>query len=174
MKKLILIFFVTFLIISCSSNKNEYLIKIYEGKLDEAGVPSGYVNEKGDTIVPVGKFYYCYTDTIRNFGFVMENENGRIFAIDKNAAELFEVFKFDNGPDYIQDGLFRIIKNGKIGYANENGEIVIEPKFDCAYPFKNGIAKVSNKCTTKKSGEHSVWESNDWFYINKKGEQVEK
>ena len=174
MKKLIFGIFVAFLITHCSSDKNEYLVKIYDAEYDEIGVPSCYVNSKGDTVVPTGKYYYCYTDTIRNLGIVMENKNGRIIGIDKNAKELFEVFKYDNGPDYIQDGLFRIIKNGKIGYANENGEIVIEPKFDCAFPFENGTAKVSYNCYTKNDGEHSIWKSDDWFYINKKGEQVEK
>lgn len=174
MKKLIFGFLVALLIASCSSNKNEYLVKIYDREFDQFGIPSGYINSKGDTVVPIGKYFYCFTDTIRNFGMVVQKESGRIIAINRSANELFEAFKYDNGPDYIQEGLFRIIKNGKIGYANEKGEILIEPEFDCAFPFKNGIAKVSNDCSTKKVGEHLTWESKNWFYINKKGERVEK
>jgi len=100
MIKLIIIILIL-LLTRCSSNQNDYLIKIHKGEFDEIGVPSGYVNSKGDTVVPIGKYYYCYTDTIRKFGVVMENRNGRIIAIDRNAKELFEVFKYDNGPDYI-------------------------------------------------------------------------
>jgi len=174
MNKFNLLFIITFLIINCSPDQHNYLIKIYERNSDGAGVPSGYVNAKGDTVVPIGKYFYCYTDTITNIGFVIEKEAGRIIAIDRNANELFEVFKFDNGPDYIRDGLFRIIKNGKIGYANENGDVVIEPQFECAFPFKNGIAKVSYNCSVKKEDEHSTWESDNWLYINTRGEIVNK
>ena len=45
---------------------------------------------------------------------VMENETGKIIGIDQNATKLFEVFKYDNGPDYLESGLFRIVRNGKI------------------------------------------------------------
>ena len=73
---------------------------------------------------------------------------------------------FDNGPDYLEDGLFRIIQNGKIGYADKNGVIVIEPKFECADQFENGIARVALDCTLVKDEsdpEHSRMESDSWF-----------
>ncbi|MCD6116147.1 WG repeat-containing protein [bacterium] len=161
------------MIVSCNSIRDDYLTKIYSGQYDAVGVPTGYINSKGDTIIPIGKYYYCYSDTIRNFGIVME-KGGRIIGIDKTDNELFDIFKYDNGPDYVSDGLFRIMKNGKIGYADMNGKIIIKPQFDCAYPFKNGLAKVSKKCITEKKGEYSIWKSNDWFYINKKGRAIKK
>ena len=36
----------------------------------EVGVPVCYLNERGDTIVPYGKYRYCQTDTIKKIGFV--------------------------------------------------------------------------------------------------------
>ena len=36
----------------------------------EVGVPVCYLNERGDTIVPYGKYRYCQTDTIEKIGFV--------------------------------------------------------------------------------------------------------
>ncbi|MEZ4903016.1 MAG: hypothetical protein R2822_15295 [Spirosomataceae bacterium] len=64
----------------------------------------------------------------------------------------------------------QVVKNGKIGYADANTyAIVIEPQFDCAFPFENGTAKVSNQCQTVKEGEYSVWESNVWQYVDKTG-----
>ena len=161
----------TILITSCNTGSEDYLVKIHNGKADEIGTQTGYVNSKGDTIIPIGKFNYCYTDTIRKFGIVLTKENVPI-GIDKKQNKLFEVFWFDNGPDYVSDGLFRIVKDKKIGYADENGNIVITPKFDCAFPFEKGIAKVSTNCQTESDGEHSMWKSESWIYIDKRGKQV--
>lgn len=102
MKKLIFGIVFSFLISACSSKKDNYLIKFYEGNFDEIGNPSGYLNSKGDTIIPLEKYYYCYTDTIRDFGMVIENKTGKILGIDQNGTELFQVFKYDNGPDYVK------------------------------------------------------------------------
>lgn len=159
-------------VISCKITKKEdYIIKLIQEKYDEIGVRSGYVNQDGDTIIPLGKYYYCYTDTFRNFAIVY-TKDGKIIGIDRKEQELFEIFKYENGPDYLEDGLFRIIKNGKIGFANEQGCIIIEPQFDCAFPFKNDKAKVSNNCKSINEHENSSWISNQWKFINKKGEEV--
>ena len=51
-------------------------------------------------------------------------------------------YLYDNGPDYLSEGLMRIQdSSGKIGYADEKGEIVISPQFAFGYPFKNGHAR---------------------------------
>lgn len=112
----------------------------------EAGVPVCYLNEQGDTIVPYGKYRYCQTDTINNIGFAYENKpkEARIICIDNVGKELFYVFKYDNGPDYIQEGLFRIMnEDGLIGFADSLGNVVIKPQFNFAYPFKAGKTKVT-------------------------------
>lgn len=86
----------------------------------EVGVPVCYLNERGDTIVPYGKYRYCQTDTIKKIGFVYENKpkDARIICINDAGKELFYVFKYDNGPDYIQEGLFRIMdEDGLVGFG---------------------------------------------------------
>ncbi|WP_373549749.1 WG repeat-containing protein [Haliscomenobacter sp.] len=92
--------------------------------------------------------------------------------VDEQKTVLYDVFLYDNGPDAPADGLYRIVKDGKIGYADEStNAIVIEPQYDCAYPFENGKAKVSTNCKTVKDGEYDVWESDAWQFINKTGGQ---
>jgi len=169
-----LIFGIVFIMVfsSCQLNQNDLLIKFCQGEIDEHGVPCGYLNSKGDTLIPMGMYSYCYTDTIRTMGMVIEKGTGKIIGIDQHAQKLFEVFNYDNGPDYVRSGLFRIKKNGKIGYANEQGEIIIEPRFECAYPFKGKFARVSDNCSTITNGEHSVWVSNSWYQITKNGMRV--
>ena len=50
--------------------RNGSLIAPTTEKHLEVGVPVCYLNERGDTIVPYGKYKFCQTDTIRNIGFV--------------------------------------------------------------------------------------------------------
>ena len=99
-----------------------------------------------------------------------QTEDGKWVIMDDQKTALYEVFIYDNGPDYEAEGLIRVVKNGKIGYADAKTYVlVIEPQFDCAYPFENGKAKVSNQCKTVKDGEYNVWESDAWQYVDKQG-----
>ncbi len=38
--------------------------------------------------------------------------------VDEQKTVLYDVFIYDNGPDAPADGLYRIVKDGKIGYAD--------------------------------------------------------
>lgn len=96
------------------------------------------------------------------------DEDATCYAIDRNENVLCNIFWYDNGPDYVSEGLFRIVVEEKIGYADATtGEIIIEPQFSCAYPFENGVAKVTYDCTTVQMDEHTIWNSNNWFFIDK-------
>lgn len=145
----------------------------------EVGVPVCYLNERGDTIVPYGKYRYCQTDTIKKIGFVYENKpkDARIICINDAGKELFYVFKYDNGPDYIQEGLFRIMnEDGLVGFADSLGNVIIEPQFKFAYPFKGGKTKATlkgeRKVVSESDGEKHYWESETWFYIDKKNRRL--
>ena len=99
-----------------------------------------------------------------------QTSDGKWVIMGSKKTILYEVFIYGNGPDYAADGLIRVVKNGKIGYADaKTYAIVIEPQFDCAYPFENGKAKVSNQCQIVKDGEYSVWKSDTWQYVDKNG-----
>lgn len=143
----------------------------------EVGVPVCYLNEQGDTIVPYGKYKFCQTDTIRNIGFVYGNkQDARIVCIDNQGKELFYVFKYDNGPDYIREGLFRIMDDkGLIGFADSLGNVVIKPQFKFAFPFEGNKAKVTLTGEQKEmpDRERREWASDKWQYINKKGELIQ-
>lgn len=159
------------ILVSCQ-NEAGFLIKIHEGKEDEMEARSGYINAEGDTVISLGKYAYCFTDTFVNYAIVLQ-QDGRCVAIDRSEKELYEVYWYDNGPDYLSDGLFRIRKNGKIGYADEEGQIRIDPQFACAGPFENGRARVAYTCDIVPDGEHSSMESDQWFYIDRRGSKME-
>ena len=87
------------------------------------------------------------------------------------------MFQCDNGSDYVSEGMYRIVdQRGRIGYADESGKTVIKPRFAFGLPFKNGKAKVTEKGTMKEvpgsGGEYHYWNSDEWYYINKKGKRI--
>lgn len=57
--------------------------------------------------------------------------------------EPITIYQYENGDDYVREGLFRIIdRNGLFGFANKHGIVVIKPQFFFAFPFEGGKAKV--------------------------------
>ncbi len=150
---------------------DDTLYVVFVGETRELGVPCGYANQKGDTVIPIGRYQYCFFDTVTAFAIVGDTTGA--YAIDREGSRLYEVYWFDNGIDYVRDGLFRILRNGKIGYANRNGEVVITPQFACANPFENGKAKVTYECDLIKEGESSKMSSSTWFYIDKTGKRID-
>ncbi len=175
------------LLLSCSGNRQSVESRKYHdiilSKIDtsnnitvscegeyELGASFSMVDKNGDTIIPLEKYHSVYTNTITYFGVF--NNSGKLLGIDRNGNVLFEVFYYDNGPDYLREGLFRVMRNGKIGYANNQGEVVIPCQFDCAWPFEGGKAKVSMNCQKIKDYEHSRWESDDWYFIDKSGNRT--
>ena len=148
--------------------------KLYASKVEEVVDSVCYLNERGDTIVPYGKILYCGWDSIAPIGVVMEPSGG-MMVMDVSGRLLYGVVTIDNlMPDGLSEGVFRIVdSNGRMGYADAFGNIVIPPQFLWAEPFENGKALVT--CTghiRENIEEHSWWVSDDWFYINKKGERI--
>ena len=91
----------------------------------------------------------------------------------------YKPFQTDNGDDFVRFNRYRIVdKKGKIGYADQCGYIVIEPKYVCAFPFDKGKAKVADTGILKEvdgsGGEYHYWESDGWYYIDPYGERLTK
>lgn len=116
---------------------------------------------------------------LQTFGTVKFNKHGVAhivtqdgwIAINRKKQVLYKPFIYDNGPDYVSEGLLRFVENGKMGFVNEAGKKVIKAQFDFVYPFEKGTARFCNGCKTIKDGEHSAMdnESGTWGKIDKKG-----
>ena len=135
-----------------------------------------YLNEQGDTVIPYGIYDYFGYDSIAPIGLVVDPQVG-IVAINNKGERLFKVMWRDelmHEPDNVCDGLFRILDDeGKIGFADTLGHVVIKPQFQCALPFKSGHARVAYHGKMVEKEDYSDWESDEWFYIDKKGQRVE-
>ena len=134
---------------SCQTT-NKRLVVVEQNEL------YGYVNDKGDTIIRC-IYPMAFTDTITHIGFVSDS-NGVIKCFNNEGKFLFNVFQFDNGPDYPVEGLFRIV-----------GNIVITPQYQFARPFKDGKAQVTNSGKMMKDSSnvdaHEYWQSDNWHVI---------
>lgn len=102
----------------------------------EYGVDVAFINNKNDTVIPFGKYAYFGTDSLSFYTPVLEHPNdstfGRKIAIDRNENILFDMVMYDNGPDFFKEDLIRVQRNGKMGYANKFGQVVIP----CIYDFQ--------------------------------------
>ncbi len=157
---------ICFLVLSIScSRRADKLVVVEKNEL------FGYTDEKGDTIIECS-YPLAFTDTISQLGFVADDK-GNIRCFSNEGEFLFNTFNYDNGPDFPQEGLFRIVgQDGLIGFADTLGNIVIEPTYKFAYPFSGGRAKVTDTGREVVNGEHRAWESDNWYFISKENERL--
>jgi len=81
----------------------------------------------------------------------------------------------DNWADSFHDGLVRVVRNNKYGFANRKGQVVISAIYDGAMNFEKGKAKVCNRCVSKcvdHNCEYHVFAGGEWFEIDTKGTVV--
>ncbi|WP_160137575.1 WG repeat-containing protein [Chryseobacterium sp. c4a] len=101
-----------------------------------------------------------------------KNSFGSVY--DKKGKFLYSPFFFDNGADYFSEGVRRLVKNGKVGFADRNGTIVIQPKHDFVSSFNYGHAVFCDGCDWEKTeDEHKSIVGGIWGVMNRKGETVQ-
>lgn len=128
------------------------------------------------TQIPISNNIPRYQYRNAYFSVIYFKEKGFV-AFDKNGNELFTIYSFDNSPDIAAEGVFRIVnEKGMIGFADTLGNVILEPKYTFAYPFKDGRTKVTfngkKKIIPESRGEYHYWESDDWYFLNKNGEMI--
>ncbi len=137
---IITIILLVFISINIHAQDNKLYIYYYPN-FEDVDATLGYVDSTGKVIIPAGKYPYLFTDVFDKIAFVLLKDKKGVYAIDRSEKVLFQVCSFELGPDIISNGLFRIIENEKIGFANMNGEIVIKPNWGFIFPFQeNGLA----------------------------------
>ena len=127
----------------------------------------GYRDRKGKIIVPA-QFAIAQNFSRQGIAAVVD-EQGSAY-IDQMGRVIIRPFSFDNGPDYFKEGLARFNLNGKLGFFDKTGKIIIKAQFDFAEPFHDGLAAVCIGCRSEiiDHGEHSVMVGGLWGYINQR------
>jgi len=169
MKHVLILTFLFFTNLAFGQKVNEYLISFSDTTSGEELI--GYKDSFGKTVINA-KFYFVYSDTLYSMAIVLKN--GEWIGIDKDERIILKPFIFDNGPDYIEEGLFRYVENNKIGFANIDGEIIIKAKYDFATPFENGLSEytLGGKKEYEKGGEHWWWTGGyETGFVNHSGQE---
>ncbi|MDV3746717.1 WG repeat-containing protein [Elizabethkingia anophelis] len=176
-------------IIFCSAqNKNE-CYRIFSDSVSGTEL-YGYKTHKNVIKIPA-KFISTYSDKLCKMAIVLDSKEGWI-GIDKKGTIILRPYIYDNGPDYVEEGLFRFTEGKKIGFANLNGVKIITAQFDFVTPFKDGLAEYyiggeriyENGKTAaqidKDGGSledlHWSWGGNvtEYGYINKSGQRFKE
>ena len=164
---------ITTLLLFISMNiyaQDDKLYIYYYPNFEDVDATLGYVDSSGKVVIPAGKYPYIFTAEFDKIAFVLLKDRKGVYAIDRNEKILFQVCSYEIGPDIVSNGLFRIIENGKIGFANMNGEIVIKPRFQFVYPFQeNGFAIFCENGTWSMLDKYSPVIKGKWGVINRQG-----
>ena len=116
--------------------------------------------------------------------FSIKNDSGWT-AINIKGEKLFKVLNTEFGtpsPDNLIENKIRIVdENGKIGFANNIGKIIIPPKFEQASSFHNGKAIIGSKCknipllehSSETDCQHHYTNCEENGYINNKGKIIQ-
>ncbi|MDY3319561.1 WG repeat-containing protein [Riemerella anatipestifer] len=100
----------------------------------------GYKSLDGNIVIKAK--YRDGSDTLCRMAIVL-TADFEFIGIDKNDSLILEPYIYDNGPDYVEEGLFRYVENGKIGFADLDGQKIIKAKYDFATPFSEGLSEYS-------------------------------
>ena len=164
---------ITTLLLFISMNiyaQDDKLYIYYYPNFEDVDATLGYVDSSGKVVIPAGKYPYIFTAEFDKIAFVLLKDRKGVYAIDRNEKILFQVCSYEIGPDIVSNGLFRIIENGKIGFANMNGEIVIKPRFQFVYPFQeNGFAIFCDNGTWSMLDKYIPVIKGKWGVINRQG-----
>ena len=154
MKPVLILTFLLFTNLAFGQKVNEYLISFSDTTSGEELI--GYKDRLGKTVINA-KFSFVYSDTLYSMAIVLKN--GEWIGIDNNERVILKPFIYDNGPDYIKEGLFRYVENKKIGFANIEGKKIIKAKYDFATPFENGLSEytLGGEKEYEKGGEYWWW-----------------
>lgn len=101
--------------------------------------PQGYVNENGKVEIPL--IYKRATNFSEGVAAV-QREDGKWICIDKDGNRVEQIPESEHLGSF-HNGLAMIYRNGKGGYINHDGKIVIPCKYDYVTDFVDGYAAVS-------------------------------
>jgi hypothetical protein len=117
----------------------------------------GFISENGKYVInPIYKYANSFSEGMA----CVVMENGKLQFIDRNNKALFTVENAEYSFGFTE-GMALVKIKGKYGFIDKNGKIVINPIYENAQPFREGLAAVAIKN-----------EKNEilWGYIAKSGE----
>lgn len=163
-KLLLFAFFLVLLI--CTSTSAQRLTSFVDHNL------LGYKDGRGRVVIPA-RFIMAGDFSKAGLAIVVDERGWAL--IDRTGRVVIRTpFIFDGGPDDFAEGLARLTAGDKMGFYDQTGRTIIEPQYDFALPFQEGLAAVCSGCRKTgldAEGHYSVI-SGRWGYINRRGALV--
>lgn len=106
----------------------------------------GYINMQGELVIPC---QYNHADDFVNGSAAVQFSNGNYQLINTEGRYLFET-ACPEMESYSKNELLRVGRDGKYGYINRRGEVVVPLIYDNAQGFQDGLAMV-------KQGDETFW-----------------
>ncbi len=131
----------------------------------------GYIDKSGVWRIKPGRYNLLYTDSFCKVAIVYSKRANDLVGINKKEKILYHVHVFDNRPDEMSEGLYRIRIRKKYGFADNDG-IAICPNFGFVFPFSEGLAAFVMGCHFVKSDEHNAVVGGTWGYMDRNGKIV--
>lgn len=169
MKALFALVLLSLLLTACPAcPKTEKLIS-FEDKV--TGL-YGFKNAKQEIVIPAQ--FQSVSEPKADDSLIEVVKENKFYRMDKKGKLAFESFFYDNAWDYYEEGLARFVLNGKIGFHDAKGHVVIQANYDFAMPFENGSSAVCIGCTSyiPEGEEHSEMKGGKWGVIDLKGKLV--
>lgn len=123
----------------------------------------GFRNAAGEIVI-YPRFLHAYAFTPGGIAAVIDGDARPAF-IDTSGRVIAEAFFYDNGPDYFTERRARIVVDGKVGFIDERGSIIVRPAYDWASAFCHGLSVVCVGCV-KTPGEHGAWVGGSWGFVD--------
>lgn len=178
--------FIAFIIlIQCSLLIGQDKFKVKEVETGTENTVFELVNKKGEVFktLDTTKYFPLWVSNNSNYGYFAIfkfYDSVGVHAIDADENVLFKVFNISYGitePDYLIENKIRIVDNqGKIGFANKKGTIIIKPQFEFALSFFKGKAIIGENCNkhypNKEDNIRFERKCEKYGYINTKGKVI--
>lgn len=101
----------------------------------------GFKDGKGNIVI-AATFHHVYEFGPGGVSAAIDVVTPFVF-IDVNGKRIAKAYASDNGPDYFQEGIARIVDDKKkVGFMTDRGEILSAPRYDDAGSFCHGKAEV--------------------------------
>lgn len=97
----------------------------------------GYANLEGRVIL-APRFERAF-DPVE--GLARARYEGTDLFIDESGRTAFVLEGLEASGDF-SEGLAPVMTDGRAGFVDRNGTVVISPRFDLVYPFRSGVARV--------------------------------
>ena len=129
----------------------------------------GYRDGAGKVVVPP-RFFFAYEFSPEGIAAAI-GEAGPQY-IKPDGQIVAQAFVSDNGPDYFTEGRARVVEAGKVGFIDQEGQVVVEPRFDHATAFCHARSVVCSGCSEQAEGEHRRFVGGHWGLIDRSGREV--